>query len=140
MAGAAALGGNPFSDDHILFDHDDDTTTTTTTTTKDKVVDDDDEAPSPKPFTYTESATRESSATVQGDNEPIASPVASQLIDLTPESVYMHPDHAQTASIHDPSAPPSEVDQAAQSFYSFTSSACSNGCRAGAPKVKKTNA
>ncbi|KAF2122399.1 hypothetical protein BDV96DRAFT_482885, partial [Lophiotrema nucula] len=62
---------------------------------------DDDEAPSPMPFKYVES--RESSATVQGDilsPSPI-SPPSAQLIDLTPE--------------------PEPTEQAAQSFYSFTS-------------------
>lgn len=96
MAGAAAMGGDPFSDDHVLFDLDDNETEI-------------------KP------ETRESSATIQNDEEPLPSPTAGQLIDVTPESVYLHPDHAQAASIHDPSAPSSEADHAAQSFYSFTS-------------------
>ncbi|CAI6235595.1 unnamed protein product [Periconia digitata] len=95
MAGAAAVGGDPFSDDHTLFDHDQDSNT--------------------KP------STRESTATIQDDSEHIPSATAGQLIDVTPESVYMHPDNAQTASIHQSSAPPSETEQAAQSFYSFTS-------------------
>jgi len=96
MAGSAAAHGNPFSDDHVLFDHDNDTA----------------------------SATRESSVTIQddsSDDEHIPSATAGQLIDVTAESVYMHPDHAQTASIHQPSKPASEPDQAAESFYSFTS-------------------
>lgn len=98
---AAAAVANPFSDDHVLFDRDE-------------------EAHSPQPFIYTEPNTRESSATVEA--EPVASPTTAQLIDLTPESVYLHPEDPQTASI-----PASEAgDQAAQSFYSFRSDAHSD--------------
>ncbi|KAF1976566.1 hypothetical protein BU23DRAFT_551515 [Bimuria novae-zelandiae CBS 107.79] len=98
---AAAAMANPFSDDHVLFDHDAE------------------EAQSPQPFTYTEPNTRESSATVEG--EPVSPPPAAQLIDLTPESVYLlaQPENPQTASI-----PASEIASNAdpsQSFYSFTS-------------------
>ncbi|KAF1949509.1 hypothetical protein CC80DRAFT_497405 [Byssothecium circinans] len=116
-AGAAlAAAGNPFSDDHILFDRDED------------------EAPSPQPFTYAEpepvSVSRESSATIEGD-EHHSSATAGQLIDLSPDSVYLHPENIQTASIPSASAPGSVIsttpdadadDQAAQSFYSFASS------------------
>lgn len=99
---AAAAVGNPFSDDHVLFDRDEE------------------EAHSPQPFTYTEPSTRDSSATVQG--EPATSPITAQLIDLTPESVYLQPENPQTVSI-----PASEAgDQTAQSFYSFTSDAHSD--------------
>ncbi|KAJ4289099.1 hypothetical protein N0V90_011441 [Kalmusia sp. IMI 367209] len=98
---AAVAVANPFSDDQMLFDHDEE------------------EAPSPKPFTYTEPGTRESSATVEGDR--ISSPAITQLIDLTPESVYFHPENPQTASIPHSEAEDNTEDQAAQSFYSFTS-------------------
>ena len=103
---------NPFSDDNMLFDRDDD------------------EATSPQPFTYTEPGTRASTVTLGGDVD-MPSPAAGQLIDLSPETVYLHPDVAeniQTASIPPSSASasvPSEHDddndQAAQSFYSFAS-------------------
>lgn len=97
---SAATVANPFSDDHVLFDRDEP------------------EAPSPSPFTYVEPGTRESSATLEDDH--ISSPTAGQLIDLTPETVYLHPENPQTASI-----PQSEAGEepAAQSFYSFTISA-----------------
>jgi hypothetical protein len=99
---AAAFVANPFSDDHILFDHNEE------------------EAHSPQPFIYTEPDTRGSSATVEG--EPAASPATAPLIDLTPETVYQHPEDPQTASV-----PASEAgDQMAQSFYSFTSEAHSD--------------
>lgn len=85
---AGASGANPFADENVLF-----------------VVDDDeDEAPSPKPFNYVESVSRESTATVEPASPPV---VAATLIDLTPE-----PNVASQI----------EDDQAAQSFYSFTSS------------------
>ncbi|KAL5416749.1 hypothetical protein PMIN04_008036 [Paraphaeosphaeria minitans] len=94
---AAAAVVNPFSDDHVLFDRDEE------------------EAQSPNPFLYTEPDTRASSATVEA--EPVASPTTAQLIDVNPESVYLHPEDPQTASI-----PASEAgDQAAQSFSSFAS-------------------
>lgn len=91
-AAAGAAMANPFSDDHVHLDRDDD-----------------DEAPSPKPFTYIEPGTRESSATVERDATS-SPPTAAPLIDLTPDSV--HPEQSN----HE------ETDQAAQSFYSFTSS------------------
>jgi hypothetical protein len=112
FAAGAAVGAavaNPFSDDNMLFDRDDE------------------EATSPQPFTYTEADTRASTATIEGD-APTSSP-AAQLIDLSPESVYLHPDVAENAQIESiplPSASTSsdqdaENDQAAQSFYSFAS-------------------
>ncbi|KAH7072135.1 hypothetical protein BKA63DRAFT_534941 [Paraphoma chrysanthemicola] len=67
-----------------------------------------DEAPSPEPFNYVEPGTRESSATIEPTTPPVA---AAPLIDLTPESAQ--PERES----HD------EADQAAQSFYSFTSDA-----------------
>jgi hypothetical protein len=66
--------------------------------------DDEEDAPSPKEFTYVEPSTRETSATV----EAASPPAATSLIDLTPEPATENPQ---------------ETDQAAQSFYSFTSSA-----------------
>ncbi|KAH7385479.1 hypothetical protein DE146DRAFT_681041 [Phaeosphaeria sp. MPI-PUGE-AT-0046c] len=66
-------------------------------------VGDDEEAPSPKEFTYVEPGSRESTATLGADSP--------DLIDLTTE-----PAPVQTSS-HE------AADQAAQSFYSFTSSA-----------------
>jgi hypothetical protein len=75
--------------------------------------DDDDEAPSPKPFTYVEPGTRESSATVEGD-ATIPPQITGNLIDLTSDS-HTSDQHASN----------SETEQAAQSFYSFTSSASS---------------
>jgi hypothetical protein len=89
---AAASMANPFSDENVLFDVGDD---------------DEEDAPSPKEFTYVETGSRESSATVEADSPPTA---AISLIDLTPESA-----HVQLES-HE------EAEQAAQSFYSFTSS------------------
>lgn len=112
FAAGAAVGAaatNPFSDDHVLFDRDDE------------------EASSPRPFTYTEPGTRESSTTVEGDVQT-APPTSENLIDLDSETVYMHPleaENPQTASIPSSIAPASEHsndnDQAAQSFYSFVS-------------------
>lgn len=102
-AGAATT--NPFTDDaQVLFDHDDE----------------EDEAPSPKPFSYIEPGSRESSATL--DHPTSLS--SAQLIDLTPESVYLQPENPQTASIPESSIP--DNDEAAQSFYSFTSSSLEN--------------
>jgi hypothetical protein len=96
---AAAAMVNPFSDDQVLFDHDED------------------EAPSPKPFIYEESATRESSATVQGD-VPVTPATTGTLVDLTPDPEHSIPETESPAlPVHD------HVEQAAQSFYSFTSSA-----------------
>jgi hypothetical protein len=69
--------------------------------------DDEEDAPSPKEFTYVEPGTRESSATV----EPDSPSAAISLIDITPESAHLQPESQQ------------ETDQAAQSFYSFASSA-----------------
>jgi len=111
-AAAGATMANPFSDDNVMFDRNDE-----------------EEATSPQPFTYTEPGTRASTATLEGDIH-MSSPSADQLIDLTPETVYLHPDvaeNAQTASI--PASLPSdhgadadaETDPAAQSFYSFAS-------------------
>jgi hypothetical protein len=90
-AAAGAAMANPFSDDHVHFDRDDD------------------EAPSPKPFTYVEPGTRESSATVAGDAVS-SSPTAAPLLDLISD-----PAHPNLISHED-------TEQAAQSFYSFTSS------------------
>lgn len=110
-AAVGAAGTNPFSDDHVLFDRDDE------------------EASSPRPFTYTEPGTRESSVTVQGDVET-AQPITGNLIDLNTDVVYMHPHEAgnsQTASIPPSTASASasehanDNDQATQSFYSFAS-------------------
>lgn len=70
------------------------------------VGDDDEEAPSPKEFTYTEPSTRETTATL----EAVTLLPTDALIDLTPEPT---PEEAAN----------NETDQAAQSFYSFTSSA-----------------
>ncbi len=98
---AAATITNPFADENVLFD----------------VGDDDDEAQSPKPFTYEEPTTRQSTATIEPSTP--TQTLATPLIDLSTESVYLHPEtHQET-----PSAPPqtSETEQAAQSFYSFTS-------------------
>ncbi|KAF2127820.1 hypothetical protein P153DRAFT_368370 [Dothidotthia symphoricarpi CBS 119687] len=133
-AAAAALA-NPFSDDNILFDVGDD---------------EDDEAPSPKPFTYSENDTRESSATIKPDSSPVvpvdestatisantvspattsndAISLSTPLIDLSPET---HPEtHSETHSETEQAAPvpytevADDADAAAQSFYSFTSSA-----------------
>lgn len=112
FAAGAAVGAavtNPFSDDHVLFDRDDE------------------EASSPQPFTYTETGTRESSTTIDGEVKT-APPTSGNLIDLNSEVVYMHPHEAenpQTASIPSSIAPASEhdneSDQAAHSFYSFVS-------------------
>ncbi|KAF1361475.1 hypothetical protein EJ07DRAFT_111384, partial [Lizonia empirigonia] len=69
-------------------------------------VGDDDEAPSPKPFIYEEPTPRSRSTTLEAGTPPIEAPPASTLetplIDLTSE--------------------PQSTEQAAQSFYSFTSS------------------
>ncbi|KAF1924883.1 uncharacterized protein M421DRAFT_71338, partial [Didymella exigua CBS 183.55] len=69
-------------------------------------VGDDDEAPSPKPFICEEPTPRSRSATLEAGTPPIEAPIdpssAVPLIDLTSE--------------------PQSSDQAAQSFYSFTSS------------------
>ncbi|KAH6629492.1 hypothetical protein C7974DRAFT_434037 [Boeremia exigua] len=103
---AAAAMSNPFADDNVLFD-----------------IADDDEAPSPKPFIYEEPTTRSRSATIEAQTPPIEAPVEPSvpLIDLTsePQSVYLHPETQL------PSPAPlqaSEIEQGAQSFYSFTSS------------------
>ncbi|KAF2821010.1 hypothetical protein CC86DRAFT_411326 [Ophiobolus disseminans] len=93
-ATVAATMSNPFSDENVLFDVGDG---------------DDDEAPSPKEFTYVEPPTRESSATIEAASPPPAA--TDDLIDLTAEPSFVEP------KTHD------ETDQAAQSFYSFTSSA-----------------
>ncbi|KAI8941616.1 hypothetical protein NX059_002829 [Plenodomus lindquistii] len=85
---AAATMSNPFSDDAELFNHNDQ----------------DDEAPSPKPFIYTESPTRESTVTLQPTVSASPPSPTATLIDLTPET-------SET-----------EAEAAAQSFYSFTSS------------------
>jgi hypothetical protein len=71
------------------------------------VGDDNEEAPSPQEFTYTElSKSRESTATIEAVTPPAAA--TDNLIDLTPEAT---PEKAE------------ETEQAAQSFYSFTSAA-----------------
>jgi hypothetical protein len=70
-------------------------------------VGDDEEAPSPKEFTYVEPGTPESTATLEAVSSPAA---AADLIDLTPESATVQPEGHE------------ETEQAAQSFYSFTSS------------------
>jgi len=87
---AAAAMANPFSDDQTLLDNDDQ-----------------DEAPSPKPFTYSEPSARESTATLQAAAP--STPATATLVDLTPGP-------------ETPRAEPEETDQAAQSFYSFASS------------------
>ncbi|KAF1935781.1 hypothetical protein EJ02DRAFT_506884 [Clathrospora elynae] len=94
----AAAMSNPFSDDQVLFDHDDE------------------EAPSPNSFNYYESGNRESFATVEA--EPVLPTATGTLIDMTPD-----PEHSLPET--QPSAQPAanEADQAAQSFYSFTTSA-----------------
>ncbi|KAF2027088.1 hypothetical protein EK21DRAFT_115206 [Setomelanomma holmii] len=68
----------------------------------------DDEAPSPKPLNYVEPGTRDRSATLEANTPPA---VAATLIDLTPEAAHVEPESHE------------ETDQAAQSFYSFTSDA-----------------
>lgn len=103
-AAAGATVANPFSDDQVLFDHDNE-------------EEEEEEAASPKPFIYTEPATRESSATVGADNT--SSPTADQLIDLTPQSVPLQPEDYQMAPIPQFN----NEDNATQSFYSFTSAA-----------------
>ncbi|KAF2621855.1 hypothetical protein BU25DRAFT_353518, partial [Macroventuria anomochaeta] len=69
-------------------------------------VGDDDDAPSPKPFIYEEHIPRSRSATIEAETPPIEAPLepslAAPLLDLTSE--------------------PQSTEQAAQSFYSFTSS------------------
>lgn len=102
-AGSAAAMADPFSDDQVLFE-----------------LDDEEEAPSPKPFAYIEPGTRESSATVEGDSVSQTTAPA-QLIDLTSNSNHLEPETRQLES--HPNLEASEADQAAQSFYSFTSSA-----------------
>ncbi|KAF1835947.1 hypothetical protein BDW02DRAFT_567549 [Decorospora gaudefroyi] len=94
----AAAMANPFSDDQVLLD-----------------PTDKDEAPSPKPFTYTEPGTRESSATIEAD--PVSPPpTTGPLIDTTPDPDHSLPEtHPPTQQDIDPAA-------ATQSFYSFTSS------------------
>lgn len=109
-AGAAAATANPFADEDVLFD----------------VGDDDDEAPAPKPFVYEEPNPHSRSATLEAGTPPIEAPfdpsLATPLIDLTsePQSVYLHPE----THLASPAAllQTSRTDQAAQSFYSFTSS------------------
>ena len=100
---AAAAMANPFSDDQVLFDHDYD-----------------EDAPAPKEFTYEESATRESSATIQP--EVVSTPTTGTLVDLTPDPETSIP---ETSSPAQPAQ--DDVDQAAQSFYSFTSSTSEAG-------------
>jgi hypothetical protein len=102
VAGSAAAAAmvNPFSDDAVLFDHDNE-----------------DEAPSPKPFTYEEPATRESSATLQGHVVPTVA-TNDNLVDLTPDPEHSIPEDASPA---EPTQ--DDTDPAAQSFYSFTSDA-----------------
>ena len=103
---AAAAMANPFSDDQVLFDHDYD-----------------EDAPAPKPFTYEEPATRESSATIQPD--VVSTPTTGTLVDLTPDpetSVPESPSPAQPVQTTQ-----EDADQAAQSFYSFTSSTSQTG-------------
>lgn len=112
-AAAAAAMSNPFSDDAILFDHHDDA---------EAEAEAEAEAPPPNPFDYAEPETRESTATIEGDFPSSPSPVAT-LIDLTPDSI-LEAKSKETAPAPAP-APPleaSETEQAAQSFYSFTSS------------------
>jgi len=92
-AAAAAVMANPFSDDQTLLDNDDQ-----------------DEAPSPKPFAYSELSARESTATLQAAVP--STPVTATLVDLTPTPETPCPTRTE----------PEETDQAAQSFYSFTSS------------------
>lgn len=98
---AAAAVANPFSDEHVLFDHDQQ------------------EAHSPQPFTYTEPDPSESPATVDG--EPVSMLTTSRLIDLSHESVYLppQPENVQTASI--PASETASNPDPTQSFYSFTS-------------------
>jgi hypothetical protein len=105
-AGTAAAAGmaNPFADENVLFDVGDD--------------EEEDEAPSPKPFIYEEPTTRESS-TIEPET-PSAPTSAMPLIDLASESVYLHPETQQPSPT--PQLQASETEQAAQSFYSFTSS------------------
>lgn len=106
---AAAAMTNPFADENVLFD-----------------VGDDEEAPSPKPFIYEERELRSRSATIEAGtpaSKTSTGPnLATPLIDLTsePQSVYLHPE----THLSFPAAPlqTSESEQAAQSFYSFTSS------------------
>ena len=98
---SVAARTNPFSDNQLILDLNDD------------------EAPSPKPFTYVEPGTRESSATLIRDS---ASPPAAPelLIDLTSNSVQLQPGSEGLGSLTHLET--SDTDQAAQSFYSFTSS------------------
>jgi hypothetical protein len=70
-------------------------------------VGDDEDAPSPKEFTYVEPSTRESTATLEAQSPPLIDLTS----DLTTASAPVQPE------THD------EPEQAAQSFYSFTSSA-----------------
>ncbi|KAF2870680.1 hypothetical protein BDV95DRAFT_574328 [Massariosphaeria phaeospora] len=99
---AGAAMANPFDDDaaYTRFDHDEDK----------------DEAPSPKESTYIEPGSRESSATVDAETPP--------LIDLTTEIESQH-EMVQRPSMFPPHAGADNTDteQAAQSFYSFTTSA-----------------
>ncbi|RMZ71875.1 acetyl- C-acyltransferase [Pyrenophora seminiperda CCB06] len=90
---AAAAMANPFSDDQTLLDNDDQN-----------------EAPSPKPFAYEEPNARESTATLQAAAP--STPATATLVDLTPAAETPRPTRTE----------PEETDQAAQSFYSFTSS------------------
>ncbi|KAF2684211.1 hypothetical protein K458DRAFT_452002 [Lentithecium fluviatile CBS 122367] len=85
-AAAGAAVANPFSDDNVLFDRDEE------------------EAPSPKPFIYTEPGTRESTATLEAS---------------IPQSEASVPALVSSNS----TATDADADQAAQSFYSFASSA-----------------
>jgi hypothetical protein len=104
-AGTAAAG-NPFDDEnaHVLFDHDTE------------------EAPSPQPFPYIES--RESSATVEANIPSSPLSATGQLIDLTPstspEVIMPLAENFQIASV--PHSEVGDIEPAAQSFYSFTSS------------------
>jgi hypothetical protein len=100
---AAAAMANPFSDDQVLLDHDNE-----------------DEAPPPKPSNFEEPATRESSATIQAD--VTSTPTTGTLVDLTPD-----PEHSVPESPSPAQAAQDDVEQAAQSFYSFTSSTSQAG-------------
>ncbi|KAI2476517.1 hypothetical protein Ptr902_12151 [Pyrenophora tritici-repentis] len=84
------------------------TTSTGTETQKGDVRKHD--APSPKPFTYSEPSACESTATIQ--HVVPSTPPTATLVDLTPS-----PETPCLAR-----ASPEETEQAAQSFYSFTSS------------------
>ena len=100
---AAAVLANPFDDDATLLDHDNH-----------------DDAPAPKPFVSEETATRESSATVEA--QAVSTPTAAPLVDLTPATEPAVPQLSlPEASFSSAQAQADETEQAAQSFYSFTS-------------------